>query len=704
MNKIFKTVWNRVRRCYVAVNEAVCGASQASGSSSAKKGVLITAAAVMLTSGVAVADTNMRGWSFYTGRNDWSNDINSRIYGNDSTDVTMTGNRTYDFLAIGRRSGDHIYPSAVEPYEGSLTGVRPLPFSGLTAGSNLTIAANSSVTVNNNMWLFGTWFVTRGADDIGNGRDDLGGFGQDIYMKENSRLTVRGVLDVGVINDPTYDTYGGHPSLYWDWNEIQLSPGSVITAGNIDGAAKWTVNNATVISGGILGTGWEQLWSSGHTLQRAEYDTGWWTITGNQAYVQAHTLDSNSTIFLSNGATLAVDVVNLTKQTVNGTDSTFKTSLGAVGSLTTTTKKVPSLTMAGAASNSLNGASLGTMQAFGGFNQNFTNNVKFSNGTFYFTGTYSESVANAVQSAVDAAFGSSNNAKFDAIVADVAELGNGLTTAQVNSVLAENGNPERILHTTVWDQQNQNNTVTTSSSNTAIGVSIGFKGLKNDVSTTVTNGKTLVLLGDGTASAVANGVLIADGGLLQLGVNGVTSGGAVKDIDLANNGTVSVASGAFTFGSISGKGNVNVAQRGTANLTNHMVDGVFANAGTLNITGALSFADNSSLTSSGLINTIQDNVFQNVTPSVIDPLNVINLKAQLPEEIRAVADDLFRKYVPGEVADALAEHASFTGGKVVVTGVNLTNTQVADLTQAFKEKLFSPDSSLDSNVFPMGLV
>ena len=31
MNKIFKTIWNRARRSYVAVNEAVCGAAQADG-------------------------------------------------------------------------------------------------------------------------------------------------------------------------------------------------------------------------------------------------------------------------------------------------------------------------------------------------------------------------------------------------------------------------------------------------------------------------------------------------------------------------------------------------------------------------------------------------------------------------------------------------------------------------------------------------
>ena len=702
MNKIFKTIWNRARRSYVAVNEAVSGAAQSSGTFSVKKGgLLVMASALLASSGAVWADTNMRGWSFYTGRNDWSSDIDAAIYGNDSTDVTMSGNRTYDYLAIGRRSGDHIYPSAVEKHEGSLTGVRPLPFSGLTAGSNLTIDTNSSVTVNNNMWLFGTWFVTRGADDIGNGRDDLGGFGQDIYMKENSRLTVKGVLDVGVINDPSYDTYGGHPSIYWDWNEVQLSPGAVLTAGNIDGAAKWTVNNATVISGGILGTGYEQLWSSGHSCMRAEYDTAWWTITGEKAYVQAQTLDSNSTIFLSDGATLAVDIVNLTKQTVNGTDSTFKTTLDAVGTLSTTIKTVPAISLSGDTSYTLDGASLGSIQSFDGFDQSFTDNVKFENGTFYFTGTYTESVASAVQAAVDEAFGESNEAKFDSIIADAAELGDGLTTSQINSVLAENGNPERVLHTTVWDQQNQTNSVTISSSDSSIGVSIGFKNLKNDVSTTVNEGRTLVLLGDGTDSAVAEGSLIADGGILQLGVNGVTSGGTVKEVSLANSGSLNVASGNFYLESVSGTGTVNIGQDAIANLNSHVVDGSFVNDGSLKISGDLSFADNSTLTSSGLLETNLDNIFENVTPAVNDPLKVIGLNASLPEEVRSVTTELFQKYVPGDVASDLTEHATFSGGKVTITGVNLTNTQVADLTQAFKEQIFSPNPL--TNASPVAL-
>ena len=53
MNKSFKTVWNTARRCYVAVNEKVSGAAQASG----KSGALVAAVvAATMVAGVAQAD------------------------------------------------------------------------------------------------------------------------------------------------------------------------------------------------------------------------------------------------------------------------------------------------------------------------------------------------------------------------------------------------------------------------------------------------------------------------------------------------------------------------------------------------------------------------------------------------------------------------------------------------------------------------
>ena len=52
-------------------------------------------------------------------------------------------------------------------------------------------------------------------------------------------------------------------------------------------------------------------------------------------------------------------------------------------------------------------------------------------------------------------------------------------------------------------------------------------------------------------------------------------------------------------------------------------------------------------------------------------------------------NDFFTKYAPGSIAQKLINHASFTGGKIVITGVNLTQTQADDLAKAFKTKFGS---------------
>ena len=68
MNKIFKTVWNRVRRCYVAVNETVSGAAQASGKTAVTIGVALTVAGAASTNVMAadtVTDSSISGSNHY---------------------------------------------------------------------------------------------------------------------------------------------------------------------------------------------------------------------------------------------------------------------------------------------------------------------------------------------------------------------------------------------------------------------------------------------------------------------------------------------------------------------------------------------------------------------------------------------------------------------------------------------------------------
>jgi len=51
--------------------------------------------------------------------------------------------------------------------------------------------------------------------------------------------------------------------------------------------------------------------------------------------------------------------------------------------------------------------------------------------------------------------------------------------------------------------------------------------------------------------------------------------------------------------------------------------------------------------------------------------------------------DFFQKYLPGTLAKSLVGHASFTAGKVIVSGVTLTQTQHDDLVKVFKDKFLS---------------
>ena len=76
------------------------------------------------------------------------------------------------------------------------------------------------------------------------------------------------------------------------------------------------------------------------------------------------------------------------------------------------------------------------------------------------------------------------------------------------------------------------------------------------------------------------------------------------------------------------------------------------------------------------------------------------LTVHIPEETKTALTDLFRHYVPGSVAQNLIDHATFTGGKVIVTGVNLTQTQAADLMEAFKSKFFLLPTEISASTFP----
>ena len=156
---------------------------------------------------------------------------------------------------------------------------------------------------------------------------------------------------------------------------------------------------------------------------------------------------------------------------------------------------------------------------------------------------------------------------------------------------------------------------------------------------------------------------------------------------LNNTDTLTLTGNVTSRGNLTNSGNLN--NRGSWTETNR-----FTIAGNLNNSGFANFQNgfqfgNGRLTSSGTIQTNNAfDVFDSLGTTGQQDLHYVALNSTVPQEAKTSLTDFFLKYVPGTVAKTLADHASFTGGKVIVTGVNLTQTQAADLTKAFKEQFF----------------
>ena len=168
----------------------------------------------------------------------------------------------------------------------------------------------------------------------------------------------------------------------------------------------------------------------------------------------------------------------------------------------------------------------------------------------------------------------------------------------------------------------------------------------------------------------------------------LTIGNANLYGSLANTGTLSLTGNVTTRGNLTSTGTLN--NRGNWTETAHYaISGSLNNSGAVNFQNGFEFAANGRLNSSGTLQTNNAaNIFDSLGRQGQTALSTVNLQAALPEEVKTSLTDLFRHYVPGTVAQSLIDHATFTGGKVIVAGVNLTTTQRDDLVQAFKAKFF----------------
>ena len=169
----------------------------------------------------------------------------------------------------------------------------------------------------------------------------------------------------------------------------------------------------------------------------------------------------------------------------------------------------------------------------------------------------------------------------------------------------------------------------------------------------------------------------------------LTIGNANLGGSLTNTGTLSLTGTVTSRGNLTSSGTLN--NRGSWTETTHYaISGNLTNTGSVNFQNGFEFVANGRLNSSGTLQTNNAaNIFDSLGSQGQTALSTVSLQAALPEETKTALTDLFRHYVPGSVAQSLIDHASFTGGKVIVTGVNLTTTQRDDLLQAFKAKFGS---------------
>ena len=235
----------------------------------------------------------------------------------------------------------------------------------------------------------------------------------------------------------------------------------------------------------------------------------------------------------------------------------------------------------------------------------------------------------------------------------------------------------------------------------------------------------------GNGSLINNGTVTQTGGNFSSKLTGSGTynynGGSFNASKVSGDIVFNIASGLgastsnFEGGNINNRGTLtvnggwykNLNNYGTANFNGNATIAKTTNYGTINSYGAVNFTDK--LNTSGTLNThdgvwsfgpsgvlavsggiVQTNnafnVFDSLGTTAQQELHYVGLNSVLPQEVKSSLNDFFTKYAPGSIAQKLINHASFTGGKVIVTGVNLTQTQAADLTKAFKAKFFLPDA------------
>ena len=91
--------------------------------------------------------------------------------------------------------------------------------------------------------------------------------------------------------------------------------------------------------------------------------------------------------------------------------------------------------------------------------------------------------------------------------------------------------------------------------------------------------------------------------------------------------------------------------------------------------------------SGGELSTGYSNIFTESIAEAVG-LNVIGLESAQPEAVKNILTEFFTRYIAGDVAESIAQNASFEGGKLVINVDHLSTTERDDLTAAFN-KIFA---------------
>lgn len=130
-------------------------------------------------------------------------------------------------------------------------------------------------------------------------------------------------------------------------------------------------------------------------------------------------------------------------------------------------------------------------------------------------------------------------------------------------------------------------------------------------------------------------------------------------------GTINITGGTFTTNTIVG-GRVNLSA-GNATIN------AFDDSTRLSMTG-------------GTLTTGLNQIFGSVGTTGQQALNyIIGTTTSVPQSVKTLLSDYFKKYVPGYLRQNLSQIASFQNGKLIVDGSGLTITQRDDLTELFKQ-------------------